>query len=119
MLRNRPVQSPGRCLVGGSDLNVQAIRQKVGGTQSEFAALIGVPHGTLRKWQHRHRQPTGPARVLVRIAESDRRPTENRPGARALIRRMSGENPPGVRLASMAIGSSSASRSLSRASRSP
>jgi putative transcriptional regulator len=71
MLRSRPVQPPGRCLAAGPDLNVQAIRQKVGGTPAEFAVLIGVPHGTLRNWEHRRRQPTGSARVLSRLAESD------------------------------------------------
>jgi putative transcriptional regulator len=40
---------------------VQAIRRRVGGTQAEFAALIGVPPGTLRNWEHRRRQPTGSA----------------------------------------------------------
>jgi DNA-binding transcriptional regulator YiaG len=53
------------------DLDVQAIRHKIGGTQAEFAALIGVPAGTLRNRELPRRQPTGSARVLLRLAESD------------------------------------------------
>jgi putative transcriptional regulator len=49
-------------------LDVRAIRlaaRGVGATQETFAKAIGVPVKTLRNWEQRRRQPTGPARVLL------------------------------------------------------
>lgn len=49
-------------------LDVRAIRlgaRGIGYTQETFAAAIGVPVKTLRNWEQRRRQPTGPARVLL------------------------------------------------------
>jgi putative transcriptional regulator len=36
-----------------------------------FADLIGVPVKTLRNWEQRRREPTGPARVLLSMIERD------------------------------------------------
>jgi putative transcriptional regulator len=49
-------------------LDVRAIRlaaRGVGATQETFAKAIGVPVKTLRNWEQRRREPTGPARVLL------------------------------------------------------
>ena len=54
-----------------TDLDVRAIRAKVGGTQESFAAEICVPLGTLRNWEQCRRNPTGPARVLLSLIESE------------------------------------------------
>jgi transcriptional regulator with XRE-family HTH domain len=41
------------------------VRTRLGKTQEEFADMIGVPLGTLRNWEQRHREPTGPAKALL------------------------------------------------------
>ena len=51
--------------------DVKAIRERVGFSQSEFAALIGVNIRTLQNWEQGHRHPTGPARVLLRLVQAD------------------------------------------------
>lgn len=47
----------------------KAVREKVGLSQSAFAALIGVSARTLQDWEQGRRKPTGPARSLLRIAD--------------------------------------------------
>lgn len=49
--------------------NVQSIREKIGLSQSAFAALLGVSTRTLQDWEQGRRQPTGPARSLLRVAD--------------------------------------------------
>lgn len=46
----------------------RAVRARLNLTQEEFAAMIGVPLGTLRNWEQGHREPTGPAKALLRVA---------------------------------------------------
>jgi putative transcriptional regulator len=41
----------------------------LGATQQTFADAIGVPVKTLRNWEQRRREPTGPARVLLMMIE--------------------------------------------------
>lgn len=45
-----------------------AVRARLGKTQEEFAAMIGVPLGTLRNWEQGHRTPAGPAKALLTVA---------------------------------------------------
>ena len=56
-------------------LDVRAIRLRtpggIGATQAAFASAIGVPVRTLRNWEQRRREPTGPARVLLSMIERD------------------------------------------------
>ena len=47
---------------------MKAIREGVGLSQSAFAALMGVSLRTLQDWEQGRRQPTGPARALLRVA---------------------------------------------------
>jgi putative transcriptional regulator len=56
------------------DPAVRAIRERTGLSQNKFATLIGVKPSTLRNWEQGRRQPTGPAKALLRILEAD---TEN------------------------------------------
>jgi putative transcriptional regulator len=51
--------------------NIKAIRKDIGFSQSKFAALIGVSIRTIQNWEQGHRHPTGPARVLLRLVQSD------------------------------------------------
>jgi putative transcriptional regulator len=52
--------------------NVSVIRARLGLSQQAFANCMGVSVGTLRNWEQGRREPQGPARALLLIA--DRRP---------------------------------------------
>ncbi|KND59764.1 Helix-turn-helix motif [Candidatus Burkholderia verschuerenii] len=43
-------------------------RAKVGVSQSEFAALLGVSVRTFQDWEQGRRNPTGAAKTLLRVA---------------------------------------------------
>ncbi len=43
-------------------------RSRVGMSQEEFAALLGVSTRTLRDWELGRRTPRGAARTLIRVA---------------------------------------------------
>jgi putative transcriptional regulator len=48
--------------------SVAAIRAKLHLSQTAFSAAFGISPATLRNWEQGRRQPTGAARVLLRIA---------------------------------------------------
>lgn len=48
--------------------SVSAIRAKLHLSQEEFSTALGISTGTLRNWEQGRRQPTGAARVLLRVA---------------------------------------------------
>ncbi|WP_434629918.1 helix-turn-helix domain-containing protein [Pseudomonas sp. Z1-29] len=52
-------------------LQVKEIRKATGLTQAKFAALIDVQLGTLRNWKQGRREPTGPAKALLRAIHND------------------------------------------------
>ncbi len=52
-------------------VKVKEIRQKTNLTQAAFANLIDVQIGTLRNWEQGRREPTGPAKALLRAIERD------------------------------------------------
>lgn len=52
-----------------SPSSVAAIRAKLGLTQTQFARAFGISLDTLQNWEQGRRQPTGPAKVLLRVAE--------------------------------------------------
>lgn len=47
----------------------QTIRKKLNLSQSAFAGLMGVSLRTIQDWEQGRRQPSGPAKSLLRIAE--------------------------------------------------
>ena len=47
---------------------IAGIRAKCGLSQSEFARLLGVSVRTLQEWEQGRRAPSGPARMLLSIA---------------------------------------------------
>ena len=51
--------------------NIKQIRAKTRLSQAKFAVLIGVSPRTLQNWEQGHRHPTGPARALLTIVDSD------------------------------------------------
>ena len=49
--------------------DVKAIRERLGLSQSRFAAMIGVSALTLQNWEQGRREPDGPAKALLRVVE--------------------------------------------------
>jgi putative transcriptional regulator len=57
-----------------SEINALTVKRLRGWTrlsQPEFARLLGVELGTLRNWEQGRREPTGPARALLRAISND------------------------------------------------
>jgi putative transcriptional regulator len=50
--------------------DAKTVRAKLGLSQNQFAALIGISPRTLQNWEQGHRRPEGTARALLRVAES-------------------------------------------------
>lgn len=49
------------------DLEVKVIREKLGMSQSQFAALMGISKRTLENWEQGKRHPTGSAKALLTV----------------------------------------------------
>jgi putative transcriptional regulator len=47
------------------DVDVGAVRAKLGLSQQDFAAAFGVSLGTVRNWEQGRRRSDGPARALL------------------------------------------------------
>lgn len=62
--------------------SIRAIRRRLGLSQKQFADRYGFSVDTIRNYEQGHRQPTGPARVLLQVIA-------NEPDAvtRALVRK--------------------------------
>lgn len=52
-------------------VSVKEIRQATGLSQAKFATLVDVQVGTLRNWEQGRREPTGPAKALLRAISKD------------------------------------------------
>ena len=63
-------KTPGRT-TRFTDPAVIEIRENTWLSQIRFAALSGVSKRTLENWEQGRRQPTGPAKALLRIVDSD------------------------------------------------
>jgi putative transcriptional regulator len=50
---------------------VKEIRAMTGLSQPKFAQLLDVDVGTLRNWEQGRREPTGPAKALLRAIKTD------------------------------------------------
>ena len=70
-----------------SEVDVRAVRLKLGMTQNLFAARFGFPLATLRHWEYGRRKPTGASLTLLNVIarnpravlQSLRRPTDAQP----------------------------------------
>jgi len=51
-------------------IDVRAVRQRLGLSQSEFAAKFGFQAATLKNWEQGRTRPDGPARVLLAVIAS-------------------------------------------------
>ncbi|PVZ41846.1 NadS family protein [Pseudomonas sp. CC120222-01a] len=52
-------------------LQVRSIRKTTGLSQVRFAEMIDVQVATLRNWEQGRREPTGPAKALLRAIRND------------------------------------------------
>jgi putative transcriptional regulator len=48
--------------------DVAKARASLGLSQEKFAALLGISTATLRNWEQGRRQPSGAAKVLLKVA---------------------------------------------------
>ena len=49
--------------------NVRRIRRRLAASQSRFASMIGVSINTIQNWEQGRCTPTGPARILLVVAD--------------------------------------------------
>ncbi len=54
-----------------SEVDVPAIRRTTGLSQAKFAELLSIEVSTLRNWEQGRREPTGPARALLRAIRNN------------------------------------------------
>lgn len=52
-------------------VDIRALREKLGMSQSQFANVFRVGLPTLRNWEQGRRAPRGPAQVLLRLIASE------------------------------------------------
>src|SRR5258708_33840023 len=48
--------------------DIVRVRSALGISQSKFAKLLGISENTLQNWEQGRRKPTGPAKVLLKVA---------------------------------------------------
>jgi putative transcriptional regulator len=53
------------------EIDVRALRNRLGLSQTEFALRFGFAPGSVRNWEQGHRHPQGPARVLLRVIDRE------------------------------------------------
>jgi putative transcriptional regulator len=53
------------------EVDVRAVRKKLGLSQAEFALRFGFTLSSIQNWEQGYRQPQGPARVLLRVIERE------------------------------------------------
>lgn len=57
-----------RAQKAAQDQSIPAARHKLGLSQAQFARLLGISVRTLHHWEQGTREPSGAARVLLRLA---------------------------------------------------
>jgi putative transcriptional regulator len=68
VVAERTEMKSSRVAVVNKKNEVARVRARLGLSQSRFAALLGISADTLKHWEEGRRQPTGPARVLLKVA---------------------------------------------------
>ncbi|GMR03986.1 MAG: DNA-binding transcriptional regulator [Gammaproteobacteria bacterium] len=56
-------------VIPSNKVNVRNIRKQLQLSQASFAVLIRTSKRTVQDWEQGRRQPTGPARALLKLAE--------------------------------------------------
>ena len=64
----RGAAKPSRTFEVKTANDVTRARNKLGISQSKFARLLGISEDTLQNWEQGRRKPTGPAKVLLKVA---------------------------------------------------
>ena len=59
---------PSRVFVVEAPEDVISVRTKLKLSQRKFAQLLGISENTLQNWEQGRRQPSGPAKVLLKVA---------------------------------------------------
>jgi putative transcriptional regulator len=54
-------------LVHVPDVDIRAVRQRMGLSQAQFATKFGLPPATLRNWEQGRARPDAPTRVLLAV----------------------------------------------------
>jgi putative transcriptional regulator len=65
----RGQMKPSRVFRVDPQSSIVRVRGKLGLSQSKFASLLGISQDTLQNWEQGRRSPTGPAKVLLKIAQ--------------------------------------------------
>jgi putative transcriptional regulator len=65
----RGAMKPSRIFVVHNKSDAAKARARLGLSQHKFAALMGISAATLKNWEQGRRQPTGAAKVLLRVAK--------------------------------------------------
>lgn len=60
---------PARTFTFDDPVDVAQVRGRLGVTQPMFARLLGISEKTLQNWEQGRRKPTGPAKVLLKVAD--------------------------------------------------
>ena len=68
-IAHRKGQTKGVKIHTPTEIDVPALRTRLGLTQEAFAAKFGISLGTLRHWERGDRRPHGPALVLLRVID--------------------------------------------------
>lgn len=63
----------GRVAIVAPSVDVRAIREGLGLSQTEFARHFGFTAAAVRQWEQGRRQPHGPARVLLTVIAQEPR----------------------------------------------
>ena len=59
---------PSRVFRVDSKNDIVRVRGTLGLSQAKFAEVLGISEDTLQNWEQGRRKPTGPAKVLLKIA---------------------------------------------------
>ncbi|MBC7793424.1 MAG: helix-turn-helix domain-containing protein [Clostridia bacterium] len=51
------------------DVDVRKLRERLGVSQSEFAAVFNLPIATIKNWEQGRRHPEGPAKALLMVID--------------------------------------------------
>ncbi len=58
------------------DVDVRKLRTRMGLSQTQFAARFGFSLDSIQNWEQGHRQPEGPARILLAVIAKNPRAVE-------------------------------------------
>jgi putative transcriptional regulator len=65
------IRKPSRVFIHTKNPDIKSIRNKLHVSQSEFALMIGVSPSTIQNWEQGRREPEGPAKALLCVAEKN------------------------------------------------